>query len=155
MAQRDKIKKTRSPRTTSVCFCVIRNLSSKESLRIKFKDVICRSSPPEVFLEKGRNSPPEVFLEKGVLKICSKLTGEHPCLSVISIKLLCNFIEITLRHGCSPVNLLNIFRTSFPEKTSGPQAYNFIKKDSGTSVLLSILQIFCQHFLQNTLEDCF
>ena len=26
-------------------------------------------------------------------------------------KLLCNFIEITLRHGCSPVNLLHIFRT--------------------------------------------
>ena len=25
-----------------------------------------------------------------------------------------NFIEIALRHGCSPVNLLHIFRTSFP-----------------------------------------
>ena len=31
--------------------------------------------------------------------------------SVVSIKLLCNFIEITLQHGCSPVNLLHIFRT--------------------------------------------
>ena len=27
-----------------------------------------------------------------------------------------NFIEITLRHGCSPVNLPHIFRTSFPKK---------------------------------------
>ena len=27
--------------------------------------------------------------------------------------------EITLRHGCSPVNLLHIFRTSFPKITSG------------------------------------
>ena len=36
-----------------------------------------------------RSSPPEVFQEKGVLKICSKFTGEHPCRSVISIKLLC------------------------------------------------------------------
>ena len=25
--------------------------------------------------------------------------------------LFCNFIEITLRHGCSPLNLLHIFRT--------------------------------------------
>ena len=32
---------------------------------------------------------------------------------------LCNFIEITLRHGCSPVNLLHIFRTPFTKNTSG------------------------------------
>ena len=25
-----------------------------------------------------------------------------------------NFIEITLQHGCSPVDLLHIFRTRFP-----------------------------------------
>ena len=56
---------------------------------------------------------------RGVLKKCSKFTGEHPCRSVISIKLLCNFIEITLRRGCSPVNLLHIFRTPFPENNSG------------------------------------
>ena len=30
----------------------------------------------------------------------------------------CHF-EITLRHGCSPVNLAHIFRTSFPRNTSG------------------------------------
>ena len=29
-----------------------------------------------------------------------------------------NFIEIALRHGCSPVNLLHIFRSPFPENTS-------------------------------------
>ena len=55
---------------------------------------------------------------KGVLKIYSKLTGEHPCWSMISIKLLCNFIEITIRHGCSPVTLLHIFRTAFLKNTS-------------------------------------
>ena len=59
------------------------------------------------------SSRPGVFLVKSVLKICSRFTGEHPCRSVISIKLLCNFIEITLRHGCSPVNLLYIFRVPF------------------------------------------
>ena len=32
---------------------------------------------------------------------------------------LCNFIEITLWHECSPVNLLHIFTTLFPKNTSG------------------------------------
>ena len=63
------------------------------------------------------SSPPEVFLEKGVLKICSKFTGEHQCQSMISIKLLCSFIEITLWHGRSPVNLLHVFRTPFIKNT--------------------------------------
>ena len=61
----------------------------------------------------SRSSIPEVFLGKGVLKIDSKFTGEHPYRRAISIKLLCSFIEIALRHGCSPVNLLHIFRTPF------------------------------------------
>ena len=38
---------------------------------------------------------------------------------VISIKLLCTDTEITLRHECSPVNLMVIFRTPFPKNTSG------------------------------------
>ena len=65
-----------------------------------------------------RSSHPEVFLGKAVLKICSKFTWEHPCQNVILIKLLCNFIEITLQHGCSPVTLMHIFRTPFPQNTS-------------------------------------
>ena len=35
-----------------------------------------------------------------------------------------NFIEITLGHGCSPVNLLHIFRTSFLKNTSSVSAHN-------------------------------
>ena len=54
-----------------------------------------------------------MFLEKGVLKICSRFTGERPCRRLISIKLLCSFTEITLQHGCFPVNLPHIFRTPF------------------------------------------
>ena len=68
---------------------------------------------------RNRSSHPEMFLGKGVPKICSKLTGELPCRSAISIKLLCNFIEITLRYGCSLVNFLHIFRTPFTRNTSG------------------------------------
>ena len=66
----------------------------------------------------SRSSHPEVLLVRDVLKICSKLTGEHPYRSVTYIKLLRNFIEITLRHGCSPVNLLHIFRTPVTRNTS-------------------------------------
>ena len=51
-----------------------------------------------------RRIHPEVFLVKGVLKIRSKLTGEHPSRSVI-------------RHACSPVNLLHIFRIPFTKNT--------------------------------------
>ena len=43
-----------------------------------------------------RSSPSEVFLRKAQS----------------------NFIEIALRHGCSPVNLLHILRTPFPKSTS-------------------------------------
>ena len=66
-----------------------------------------------------RSSPPEVFLRKGVLKICIKFTGEHLCRSVISIKLQSNFIEIALRYGCSPEDLLHIFRRPSPRNTPG------------------------------------
>ena len=54
----------------------------------------------------NRSGYSEVFLGKGVLKISSKFTGEYPCRSA-------------LRHGCSPVNLLHVFRTSFLKITSG------------------------------------
>ena len=72
-----------------------------------------------IFSYTFRSSHPEVFPGKGVLKICSKFAGEHLCRSVISIKFLCNFIEIALRHECSPVNLLHIFRPPFHKNTSG------------------------------------
>ena len=48
-----------------------------------------------------RTSHPLVFFGKVVVKICSKFTGEHPCRSAISIKLLCTLAWV---YGCSPVN---------------------------------------------------
>ena len=66
-----------------------------------------------------RKIPSEVFLGKGILEMCSRFTGEHQWRSLISIKLRSNFVEIILRHGCSPVNLLHIFRTPFYKNTSG------------------------------------
>ena len=73
-------------------------------------------------------------------KIYSKFTGEHPCRSVISINLLCKFIEITLQHGCSPVNLLYNFRTSFYKNTSR----GLLEKKCITQKGLNFLQL---HFL--------
>ena len=66
-----------------------------------------------------KSSRPEV-LRKGVLKIWTKLTGT----------LLCNFIEVALRHGCSPVNLLHFFGTPSPRNTS-------------EWLLLSFVNVFC------------
>ena len=72
-----------------------------------------------IFFKNFRSSRPDVLLRKGVLKIYSKFTGEHPCKTVISIKLFCKFIEFALRDCCSPVNLLHVFRTPFIKNTSG------------------------------------
>ena len=60
----------------------------------------------------------QMTLGEGVLKICSKFTREYSCRSAISIKLLSNFIEITPRHGCFPVNLLYIFKIPFSKNNS-------------------------------------
>ena len=75
----------------------------------------------DIEMKQWNERLPEVFLGKGVLKICSKFTGEHPYRRAISIKLLWNFIETALRHGCSPANLLHIFivLTPFSKNTSG------------------------------------
>ena len=60
-----------------------------------------------------RKQTPRGILKKSAHKICSKFTGEHPCRSVISIKLQSNFIEVTLRHGRSNENLPHIFKNPF------------------------------------------
>ena len=98
-----------------------------------------------------RSSRLEVFLGKGVLKICGKFTGEHPWLSVISIKLLCNFMEITLRHGCSPVNSLHIFRTRFLKNTCG-RLLLFLTEMYGVRTPINPVN-FCS--LQKTSPLCF
>ena len=60
-----------------------------------------------------------MFFTEAALQRCSfsKFTGEYPCRSTISIKFKSNFVEITLRHGYSVLNLLHIFKTSFIKNT--------------------------------------
>ena len=86
-----------------------------------------------------RSSHPELFLRNGVLKTLSKFTGEHPCRKVISIKLPCTFIEIALRHGCSPVNLLLIFGKPFLKNTFGWLLLVNIDLSTNSSTRLSCL----------------
>ena len=83
-----------------------------------FSDSLSFTNKVRALTFRYRSNPWEVFLEKGVPKIYSKSTGEHPCQSAISIKLLCNFIKITLRNGCSPVNLMHILRITFRKNCS-------------------------------------
>ena len=51
-----------------------------------------------------RSSPPEVFSNKGAVQIRSEPTGERTRRSGIPTKPPCNFIEITLMHECAPEN---------------------------------------------------
>ena len=86
------------------------------------------------------SSRPGMFIGKSDLKICNKFIAEQPCRGVISKKLFCNFIEITLQHGCSPVNLLHIFRTPFPKKPLDSYFYMMLK--------ISILWLYNITFLR-------
>ena len=77
-----------------------------------------QKQPSRGVLKKRCSENMQQIFKKGVLKISSKFTGKHPCQSLVSMQLLRNFIEITLRHGCCPVKLLHIFRTPFLKNTS-------------------------------------
>ena len=87
-------------------------------------------------------------LRKKCSKKCSKFTGKHPCRSKISIKLQSNFIEITLKHGCSPVNLLLIYEHLFLRPPIEGSFYmlqiywymlgNFVSGNTSSSLLCSV-----------------
>ena len=67
----------------------------------------------------GQKQPPRGVPWKRCSENMQQIYRRTSMPSAISIKLLCNFIKIALRHGCSPVNLLHIFRTPIPRNTSG------------------------------------
>ena len=69
-------------------------------------------------ISEVQKQPVRAILRKRYSENIQQIYREHPCQIVISVKLLCNFIEITFRHRCSRVNLLNIFRTPFYNNTS-------------------------------------
>ena len=117
----------------------LRNLEKMNLKHWSWKSSSCRSSHPEVFLGKS------------VLRICCKFTGEHPYRNVISIKLQRSFIEITLRHGCSPVHLQHILRKPFPKTTSGWMLLLLYLLIKSVSVFLFTFSLF---FPEVYLEPC-
>ena len=96
-------------------------LSGKELDEVVFERKYLKYFRKEILLKfyQQKLASRGVHRKISVLKTCSKFTGDHPCRSVISRTLMCNFIEIALRHGYSPVNVLCIFRTPSPKNTSG------------------------------------
>ena len=99
---------------------------------------------PSKYTVNNRSNRPHVFLKKIFWKYAANLqenTHAEVAISIISVSVMIslarqdenwfmsyctvgalvrsNFIEITPRHGYSPVNLLHIFRTSFLKYTSG------------------------------------
>ena len=63
-----------------------------------------------------QKQPPRGVLRKRCSENMPKIYRRTPmpsCRSAISIRVQNNFIEIALRYGCSPINLLHIFRTFF------------------------------------------
>ena len=109
--------------------------SRKQSSRQKESDCV-QISTNKIFYRKELmhfQKPPSigVFRER-CSENNSKFTREHPCQSLISIKLLCNFFEITLRYGCSDVNLLYIFKTAFPANTSGGLLLHYFTQGAST-----------------------
>ena len=92
-----------SKRTTNLFF------HKKEHLRIRF----------------FQKQPPKGVLKKRCSGNIQQIYRRNPCQSAISHKLQTQ-VEITLWHGCSPVNLLHIFSTDFSRNTSGWLLLTFI-----------------------------
>ena len=68
--------------------------------------------------EYFQRQPPRGVLRKRCSEYMQQIYRRTPMPKCVSIKLLCNFIEITLWYGWSPVNLLHIFRTPLTKNTS-------------------------------------
>ena len=131
-----------------VYYILLPSPANKCSISCNF--IISKLCDTGLISETSRSSPPEVFSYKVVVKIYSTFAGEHPCGSVISRKLLCKFIEITLPYRCSPINLLHIFKATFCKNT-----FEKLLLDLGGNyqiyLRVSLLHSFMQD--QKTLEN--
>ena len=79
------------------------NLRSRSFILPKYASNYCQNAVVRLTSTYFRSIHPGVqphLLKKVVLKICSKFTGEHPCRSVISIKLKSRFGMVALLYIC-------------------------------------------------------
>ena len=78
----------------------------------------CQTSAMELFCE-NQKQPFRGVLEKWCSENIQQIYIRTPMPKCDFNKCNCNFIEIALWDGCSPVNLLHNFRTPFRKNTSG------------------------------------
>ena len=74
----------------------------------------------EIYFITFQKQPPRGVLSKRCSENMRQIYRRTPMPKCDFNKVaLATLIEITLRHGCCPVNLLHIFRTPFYKNTSG------------------------------------
>ena len=66
-----------------------------------------------------QKQPPTGVPRKRCSEIMQQIYRRAPMPKRDFNKVASSFIEMAFQHGCSPINLLHIFRTPFPQKTSG------------------------------------
>ena len=103
-----------------------------------------------------RSSHPEVLFAKVILKICSKFTGEHPCRSVISIKLLCDFIENLYDYltGQKQVWLVFCVRDVLKIRRKAPMNENFKNSYADRALLDEFFWQIAVYLVWNTSAVC-
>ena len=93
-----------------------RSLLSMELLGIH----VCRySTSVTIRYSKSQKQPSCSVLRKGCSENMLQIYRRAPMPKRDFNKVASSFIEMAFQHGCSPINLLHIFRTPFPQKTSG------------------------------------
>ena len=75
-----------------------------------------------------RSNPPKVFSKKSAVKIGREPTGEQPRRSTISKKRLCNFIEITPMHGCTPKESTEHLQNTSPWENTSGRLFLYVKR---------------------------
>ena len=85
--------------------------------------------------------PPKGVLRKRCSENMQQIYRRTPIPKCDFNKVALRLIEVTLRHGCSPVNLLHIFRTPLTKNTSGRMLL-FMVKDFFYNFLRDLLRFF-------------
>ena len=62
-------------------------------------------------------------------------------------KVASNFVGLALRHGCSPVNLLHIFRTPFLKNISGQLLLNVVSRNINSDILKQSSSIYTLYYI--------
>ena len=101
----------------------LRNIVATQLTRCKLEFKKCARSKIEklklIEMSKTEAAVQRCFIRKRCSENMQQIYRRKPMLNSDLNKIASNFIEITLRHGCSPVNLLHNFKTPFPKNTSG------------------------------------